>query len=110
VILAILCLGCAVFAYVQYNKKLKEVRELSTLRERLSSHWTINMMKYGLMEVACLLPLLFFFLMGDPFFKGLYVLVMIAMAISNPSIYTLLNDLRPKKEEAQILKTNQEIV
>ncbi|MFT5916250.1 MAG: hypothetical protein ACJAWV_000439 [Flammeovirgaceae bacterium] len=108
-VLAIGCIGCASFAYIQYNRKLREVRTLTTLREKLSAHWSLNMMKYALMEVSCLVPLTFFFLTADIFFKGLYVLMMVAMAISNPTIYTLLSDLRPRKAEGQILKTNQEI-
>ncbi len=89
-ILGISCIALSAFAYIQYNGKLKEIRKLPTLREKLSAHWSANMTKYGMLETSCIVSLTLFFLTGDAFFKGLYVMMLVAMAISNPTIYTLL--------------------
>ena len=104
--IGLLLIGLTAFAYVMYNKSLAVSRERDNLREKLESYWVHNRKKYFLMGVSCILALIAYFLTLDPIFKGLYIVVMITMAISSPGLFSILKDLKMDAEDAIILKKN----
>lgn len=105
-VMSLLLIAVAAGAYTLYNRDLELVRDQDNLREKLDTYWKVNVKKYLLLEIACILALITFFLTLIPMFKAVYIGLMVVMAISNPGLYSILKDLKADAEEAIILKKN----
>lgn len=105
-VVTLMLVSITIGAYFFYNRSLNITRDHDNLREQLLHYWQINLRKYILLELSCILSLICFFLTLEPVFKGLYVMLMVAMAMSNPGLYAILKDLRADSEDAIVLKRN----
>lgn len=105
-VMAVLLIGMTITAYLLYNRSLGTVREQDNLREKLNLYLQVNIRKFLLLELACVIAIMAYFITLDPIFKGLYVLTMVTMAMSNPGLYSMLKDIKANGEEAIILKKN----
>ena len=96
-----------ILTYIRYYRQLNNLsKESMSLRERLSAYFRINRTKYIILVFTCFLALGAYVLTVEPIFKGIYLLLLIGMGMSNPGLYTILKEIRANKEDIVIMKKN----
>lgn len=95
--------------YWFYFARLKKVRAISPLRAKLSHYFRLKAVKFILLGAIGLLQLAAYWMTGHPVFAGLYMLVFVLTVLNNPSLFTMLNDLKPGKVEEMVLRNNEDI-
>ena len=106
---AVLCLLPAIYAYVLYYGELKKLRKLPSLREKLDGLYRLNLKKFWILETVTVLNLSVYVLSAHPAMAGLYVVMLVSFAMSNPSYYNVVSDLRLPKPERDIMRNNRQI-
>jgi hypothetical protein len=104
-----ICLILCGLAYWMYHQKLKPLKNLTTLRLKLEGLFKISILKYALLEAANLIVAVFFWLTGHPLFMIVFAAILVLFLMSNPSVYSIMNDLKVNAEEKDIIKQNKEI-
>lgn len=102
----ILCLVNAIIAYWQYGRKVKEARTIPSLKERLSEVLKASFYKFFMLEFTSIVAVVSFYLTGNMLSAGAYIGMIILFAMSNPSIYSVLSDLRLSKADADLMRNN----
>lgn len=105
--LLLLCGANIIHAYWTYHQKLKEIRQLPSLKEKLSALLQANVSKFIQLEVTTILAAIVYFLNGHIAYGIIYIVMLVFFAMSNPSIYTAISDLRLPKQEAQAMRQNE---
>ncbi len=108
-ILPVIILSIAAFAYLQYGKRLKEARPLTRMRERLHVVFQGTMEKFILLELATLIVIAAYYVNHHILYAGLYMVMLILFAMSNPTIFSLINDLRLPRDQAAAMRQNHTI-
>ena len=109
IIVSVICILLSSIAYLLYGVLLKNARKEKKLRLKLQNLFNANILKFALLESGTIIVLIAFYLTGHMLFAAVYVMMLILFGISNPSIYTILNDLKLPKKEANIVMSNQPI-
>ena len=107
VVVPFFCILTSGVAYLLYFQLLKKARKETTLRLKLQQLFNANIVKFALLEGATVFVLLAYFLTGHPLFAAFYVFMLILFGMSNPSIYSLMTDLKLPKKEADIMRENR---
>jgi hypothetical protein len=93
-------------AYVRYGLRKRAIRSLPTLQEKLGALEQASRAKYWLQEASTLVGAIAFALSGAPSMQALFLVLLVAMGLSNPTIFSIMNDLKLSKEEAQAVRRN----
>ncbi len=105
--LGVTCLLLSLVAYGRYSKELKQIRETKApIPHQLESLIVASRHKYLWLELATVVCVLVYVLTGHIVFAGLYVVMLILFAMSNPSVHSVSTDLRLSKEERRRLINN----
>jgi len=107
--LAVLCIAMTVYAYILYYGQLKQIRKLPQLREKLNTLYNLDIRKFWILEVATTLNLILYVLSAHTAMAGLYIVMLVGFAMSNPSYYNVVSDLKLPKAERDIMRQNQQI-
>jgi hypothetical protein len=109
VFIQVFCLILCGVAYWIYQQKLKPLRNSLTLRVKLERLFNASILKFALLESANLITAIFFWLSGHPLFMIVFAATLVLFLMSNPSVYSIMNDLKVNAEEKDIIKQNKEI-
>lgn len=101
-----ICLSMTLAGYVFYAIQKRKLRPVPSLQQKLQGLFKISIVKFALQEGACLLGIIAFSLSGEAAMQALYLVLFIAMGLGNPTIFTIMNDLKLNKEETTIIRQN----
>lgn len=105
-ILALGTVSIASVVYYQYKNKLKEIRKEASLPYRLTMLLKAQCFKFVPLAVAPIVTVICFRLTLEPLMMGVYLFSLILLAMSNPSVYTVIADLRLNKRDKEIMLQN----
>ncbi|MEH0158522.1 hypothetical protein V6R21_31000 [Limibacter armeniacum] len=105
-IVPILCGINSIIAYWLYEKRIRAARELPSLRIKLEEVLRGSFYKFAMLETTTILTIVAYLLTGHILFAGVYIGMLILFAMSNPTVYSVIADLRLPKKEAEIMKGN----
>ena len=108
-VLPLICFFFAGYAYYLYGKKLKEARTKTRMRERLNIVFQGTMEKFILLESVTFVVLCAYFVNQHILYAGLYMVMLILFAMSNPTIFTVINGLRLSREQSAAMQQNHTI-
>ncbi|GAA4846461.1 hypothetical protein [Algivirga pacifica] len=108
-IVPIVCVVLTILAYWYYEKQIRAARTLPSLRAKLDVIILSSFNKFLILEIATLFNILIYYLSGQIFYAGVYIAMIIFFGMSNPSIYSVLSDLRLPKREADVMRNNGNI-
>jgi len=103
-VIPMICIGDAIFAYILYNRKLKMARQRNELIEKLEILFKGNLLKFALLEGSTILALVIYYLTSHILYAGIYIVMLILFAMSNPTVYSIINDLKLPKEQSNAMK------
>lgn len=106
--ISILCLVLCAVGYIQFSKETKKIRGLKApIQEQLDQLISASRNKFLCLELATIINLIVYVLLGHTLFAGLYVAMLILFSMSNPTVHSVSTDLRLPKEEKRKLINNQ---
>ena len=100
------CIGVVILAYIFYVKQKYDARKKASLQEKLQALYKISLVRYVIQEGACMISVIAFFLSGEVSMQALYLVLLIGMGLGNPTIFSIMNDLKLNKQEATIIRQN----
>ncbi|PWJ39985.1 hypothetical protein [Sediminitomix flava] len=103
-VLAAICVINAVIAYIIYQKNITEHRKLPTLSDKLHILLKSNIKKFIQMEITTVMAAVVYLLNGTEAAAGVYIIAIILFAMSNPTIYSIIGDLKLPKDQVHQLK------
>ncbi|GAB4342046.1 MAG: hypothetical protein OHK0038_21840 [Flammeovirgaceae bacterium] len=109
-LIQIICLVSCGAAYWIYQQQIKSLRDLPTLRQKLEGLFKISVIKYALLEFSNLLAAIFFWITANHLFMIVFAATLVLFLMSNPSVYSIMNDLKVNAEEKDIIKQNKDIL
>lgn len=109
VIIPIVSFSLAGYAYFGYGKSLKLARSKTKMREKLNIVFQATLEKFILLETATFIVLLAYYVNQHILYAGLYMVMLILFAMNNPTIYTVINNLRLPKDIAAAMRQNHSI-
>jgi hypothetical protein len=102
-------IGVSLVAYIIYYQKIKPVRKLGKLRLKLDQTYKLSLSKYFMLTFAATLVVVFFVLTGNKLYAGVTTVVYILLAMSNPVVGSIINDLRLPKPQKDLMRSNAPI-
>ena len=105
--LILIILGALAFIY--YFRHLPKARKGKNLREKLNVYYSVCFTQFAMISVVSIIDLILFFVSGHKLFAGVYILLLIMLALNNPSYYNVVGNLKLLKEEREIMKNNKNI-
>jgi hypothetical protein len=106
-IVPLFCIFHAIVAYWMYEQRLRKARKQSTLQDKLKEVLQGSIVKFAILEGATLLTLVVYLLTNHILYAGFYIVMLILFAMSNPTVYSVTNDLRLSQNEAERLHRNE---
>lgn len=103
---AIVSLAIAIVVYFNYQKKLKEIRKEQSLPYRLTMLLKAQCLKFIPLSVFPIITVVMYRLTLEPLMMGVYLGALIFLAMSNPSVHTVISDLRLNKRDKEIMLKN----
>ncbi len=97
------------YAYWHYERALKLARTKTRMRERLHILFQGTMEKFVMLEITTVIVLVAYFFTQHILYAGLYLAMLILFAMSNPTIYSVINDLRLPRDQASAMRQNYTI-
>jgi len=86
-----------------FSKKLKALRNIEGLRERLNAYGRATIIRFILVSVTAFLGVAGLLFAANPIHVGLFVLLMILLSFWWPSPHKLSRDLRLGREERELV-------
>ncbi|NME67653.1 hypothetical protein [Flammeovirga aprica] len=105
-IVALIAVAVAVVVYMQYQKKLKVIRKEDSLPYRLTMLLKAQSFKFIPLAVAPVVTVVLYRLTLEPLMMGVYLFSLILLAMSNPTVHTVISDLRLNKRDKEIMLQN----
>lgn len=103
-IVPVLCAISSIGAYWSYEKRIRKARKLKDLKQKLVEVLKGSFYKFIPLEVTTLIAVLAYFLTGHIIFAGIYIGMLILFAMSNPTIHSVISDLRLPKSEVLLMR------
>lgn len=102
-------IGLSLATYLIYYQRIKPTRKLGKLRRKLDAVYRLSLTKYLMLGLSAAMVVAFFALTGEKFYAGVTTAVYILLAMSNPVMGSIINDLRLPKAQRILFKSNQPI-
>lgn len=90
-------------AYWIFYKRLKGVRTISGLEEKLSAYFNLSVYKFSFLEGAMLLSAAGYFIKPHQLFAACFVVSLFIISVESPSLRKTISRLRLNQEDRKIL-------
>jgi hypothetical protein len=107
--LAVIIILAGISAFLYYFKKLPAARNGVNLREKLTVYYRICFVQFTILSIVSVTDLGLYLISGHKLFAGVYILLLIMLALNNPSYYNVVGNLKLLKDEREIMKNNLKI-
>jgi|GEM_PF-4346480 len=109
-ILSVALVIAGTLAFLYYFKNLPSAKKGANLRAKLTVYYKICYVQFALLSLISVADLVLYFLSGHKLFAAVYILLLIMLALNNPSYYNVVGNLKLLKDEREIMKKNGVIV
>lgn len=110
VVFSIVLITLGSLAFLYYFKKLPSAKKGENLRVKLTVYYKICYVQFALLSMISVVDLTLYFLSGHKLFAAVYILLLIMLALNNPSYYNVVGNLKLLKDEREIMKKNSVII
>lgn len=86
-------------AYLVYRNKIAVIQKMQAHTDKLMEWRTASIIKFALLEMPCLLNIVFLILTNDRMYLYMYVLVAVIMLLNKPVKYKVVEDLHLQSED-----------
>ncbi len=104
-VIGLMTLSCIYFSSFIYNSRLKEVKNLGDLDEKLDHYRTNSIIRWALLEGPALCCIVMMFLFGNYLFLIFYGFAVVALFLARPSVEGFIKDFKLTSQEAGELRS-----
>ena len=101
---AMLTLSSVGGSFFLYKNKIKDARNIDGLDKKLENFRTSSIMRWAMIEASTLIAVVFMFVENNYYYLGFFIIGIIALLLTRPSIESFIKDYQLNNEEEMAIR------